>query len=105
MKIEDAKQYEYEEERIDFTTRQHEVAERLATKSHNSIADDLGVTKSTVDTHASNINEIVAEYPELVTVMLRNLNILEKDAEFRRIVRAVEDAAVDFEEIEVNVEY
>jgi len=104
MNIEQAKQYDYEEERIDFTTRQQEVAEKLASKTHDSIADDLGVSKSTVDTHASNINDIVGKYPELVEVMLHNLVQLEDDDAVRQIARRVQNASYEVEGLEVNIE-
>lgn len=103
MNIDKARQYDYDEERIDFTERQKEIAFLLPNKSHEEIGDALGISSSTVNSHSSRIEEITSNYDKILTVMCSNLRITDDEEKFRQLAHTLENASKEFENIDVEV--
>lgn len=103
MNIDKARQYDYDEERVEFTERQKEIAYLLPNKSHEQIGEDLGISSSTVNSHSSRIEEITSNYVNILTVMCKNLSITKDEEKFRQLAHTVQNASKEFENIDVEI--
>lgn len=89
--IDKARSTAYSEVRIGLTSKQIEVARlKRQGKTHEEIADELGISDRTSETHLNNARNLVADYDEYVKLMVDDLNLLGEDAQVRRLARILD---------------
>lgn len=90
-----AKDTDYEQVRVGFTDRQEKVVQlKNQGYTHEEIADRLGISPRTSETHLYNARQIVEQYVKTIETIVGDLDEIEDDEtlkQIRSIVCEVQD--------------